>query len=233
MVATDFGKGRVLAFAGETWPWARNDLDEVRAAHRRLWRQAILWLTHKEEQGESKVQLALDRRRVAVGDKLGISVSATDSKGEAISDVKYQVRVESLAPSGKSEPVDVFAQGKESLGTYFATGKAGDYRVSVVGVHDGKEVGSARARFMIYQDDRELENPAADLALLAQIAEITGGKAIAPEGLEDYLKTLKSEVTTEYLTQKEQRLWDKWPFLLLFVAVLSIEWWLRKRHGWV
>jgi uncharacterized membrane protein len=234
MIATEFGKGRALAFAGETWPWARDfSLDEVRAAHRRIWRQAILWLTHKEDDGESKVQLTLDRRRVALGDKLGISVSASDAKGEPIPDIKYEVRVEPLAPAAKSEAVDVFAQGKESLGNYFATGKAGDYRVSVVGTHNGKEVGSAKARFLIYQDDRELENTAADLAILSQIAEITGGKSLRPESLEDYLKTLKSEITTEYLTQKEQRLWDKWPFFLAFVIVLTGEWWLRKRNGWV
>jgi uncharacterized membrane protein len=234
MIGSDFGKGRVLAFAGETWPWARAILsDETRAAHRRLWRQSILWITHKEEEGDNQVHLTLDRRRVAVGDKLEISVSANDKKGEPITDLKYQVRVESLNSGGKSEPVDVFSQGKVSAGNYFATGRAGDYRVSVVGTRDGKEVGSARARFLVYQDDRELENPAADLALMRQIAEITGGQSLSPERLDEYLRTLKSEVTTEYMTQKEHRLWDQWPFFLVFVTVLTLEWWLRKAHGWV
>ena len=87
---------------------------------------------------------------------------------------------------------------------------------------------------MIYQDDRELENPAADLALLNRIPEITGGKFLAPERLEEeFFKMLKSEVTTEYLKQEEYRVWDRWPFFLAFVTVLSLEWWLRKRNGWV
>jgi hypothetical protein len=24
-----------------------------------------------------------------------------------------------------------------------------------------------------------------------------------------------------------------WPFLLIFTALITLEWWLRKRHGWV
>ena len=58
----------------------------------------------------------------------------------------------------------------------------------MVATKDGKEIGRDSARFLVYQDDRELENPAADLALARQIAEITGGEAVAHEGLGKYLK---------------------------------------------
>ena len=58
----------------------------------------------------------------------------------------------------------------------------GDYKVTVIGQQDGKEIGRDSARFLVYQDDRELENPSADLALARQIAEVTGGESVAPEG---------------------------------------------------
>ena len=54
MVGQDVPKGRVLAFGGETWPWYRAT-EESRLAHRKFWRQAILWLSHKEDSGESQV----------------------------------------------------------------------------------------------------------------------------------------------------------------------------------
>ena len=98
---------------------------------------------------------------------------------------------------------------------------------------DGKALGRDSARFLVYQDDRELENPAADRALLRQVAETTGGASIAPEDLAKYVKTLNGKIYTEYTTQTEHRIWDNWPFFLLFTAVLTLEWWLRKRHGWV
>ena len=40
-------------------------------------------------------------------------------------------------------------------------------------------------------------------------------------------------MVTEYVTQTEHRVWDNWPFLLIFTTLLMLEWWLRKRHGWV
>ena len=98
---------------------------------------------------------------------------------------------------------------------------------------DGKEVGRDSSRFLVYQDDRELESPAADLALARQIAEITGGEAIAHEGLGKYLKGIDQSSYTEYLSPTEHKIWDNWPFLLIFAALLTLEWWLRKRHGWV
>ena len=98
---------------------------------------------------------------------------------------------------------------------------------------DGQEIGRDTARFLVYQDDRELENPSADLNLARQIAEVTDGEAVPPERLGNYIKALDRSGYSEYVTSQEHRVWDNWPFLLIFTALLTLEWWLRKRHGWV
>jgi len=86
---------------------------------------------------------------------------------------------------------------------------------------------------LVYQDDRELENPSADLKLAREIAEITGGEPVNPEKLTGYLKGVDRSAYTEYVSPSEYKVWDNWPFLLIFTALLTLEWWLRKRHGWV
>ena len=98
---------------------------------------------------------------------------------------------------------------------------------------DGKEIGRDTARFLVYQDDRELENPSADLKLAREIAELTGGEPVTPEKLITYLKGIDRSAYTEYVSPSEYKVWDNWPFLLIFAALLTLEWWLRKRHGWV
>jgi Putative glutamine amidotransferase/von Willebrand factor type A domain len=230
------GKGRSLAFGGETWPWARSFEDLGRVAHARFWRQAILWLARKEDQGENEVKLKLDSRRVSVGQRLDITATARDSKHELILDAEFPTTVTKLdadgKPEGKPEPVPVFPQGNESKGTYIALGSPGEYEVVVKGTRANKEIGSDRARFMVYQDNRELENPAADLNLLKQISEITGGTALRSEELGQHLKTLSPEAS-DYVFQSEHRLWDNWPFFLIFAALLTAEWALRKAKGWV
>jgi hypothetical protein len=233
MVAQD-GRGRVIAFGGETWPWYRAS-EETQESHRRFWRQAILWLAHQEDQGQSKVELRLDRRRVAVGGSVELSASAIDDQGSPIPGARFEATV--TPPAGAeaaSVPVDLFSQGDRARGTYTASGAPGIYGVEVVGRGpDGSEIGRASSRFLVFQDDLELENPAANIALLQQIAELTGGQFLRPEQLDQFLGALDPDSFSRVETQVEYRLWDNWPFLLLFVAVLGVEWFVRKRMGWV
>ena len=185
MVGSEAGSGRVLAFGGETWVWARAS-NETRAAHRKFWRQVIFWLAHKEDKGENEVKIVLDGRRIGSGQTLDFAVSARDAKGSALTGLKFETRV-TLEGDEKvkySEPVDVFKKGDEYRGAFAALqAPPGDYRLSTVATRDGKEVGRDSARFIIYQDDRELENPAADRSLLRQVSEASGGEHLTPEQL--------------------------------------------------
>ncbi len=230
------GKGRVLAFGGETWPWARpwaGPSNDGLLAFSRFWRQATLWLARRENKGENQVKLKLDARRVPIGQKLDITATARDAANEAIPDVQYETVVTKVEPGHKPESVTLYPAGEQSSkGPYFANGQAGEYEVVLKGKKGAQVLGSDKARFMVYQDDRELENPAADLALLKQIAEITGGAPLKPEELSKYLKTTGPEAT-DYVTQTEKRIWDNWPFFLIFVGLLTAEWALRKAKGWV
>ncbi len=232
----DVGKGRVLAFGGETWPWARpwsGASNDGLLAFSRFWRQATLWLARRENKGEDQVKVKLDARRVPMGQKLELTATARDGRNEPIPEVEYDTVVTKVGPGNKPESVQVYPAGEQqSKGAYFANGQAGEYEVVLKGKKAGKEVGSDKARFMVYQDDRELENPAADPALLKQIAEITGGASLRPEELSKHLKTSGPEAT-DYVTQTERRIWDNWPFFLIFVGLLTAEWALRKAKGWV
>jgi uncharacterized membrane protein len=238
MMSMETGSGRVLAFGGETWNWFRAD-ERGLFAHRRFWRQAILWAAKKEDKGENEVKLKLDSRRVAVGQKLDMTATARDPKREPIRDVQYETTVIRLASAdgtkaegAKPEPVTLFNQGDEAKGFYSAGATPGQYIVKTIGKRNGQAIGSDEARFDVFDDDREFENPAADRSLLRQIAEITGGKAVTPEELSKTLATLDT-TATERISLTEKRIWDNWYFFLIFATLLTLEWWLRKRKGWV
>lgn len=235
IAAIETGRGRTLAVAGETWPWARQAEEAPRVAHLNFWRNAILWLAHKEDEGETQVKLELDRRRVALGQKLDLSARVEGPRGEPVEGVRFEATVSPIGgpADAKPEGLSLFDQGGTSRASYFATGQPADYKVEVRATKDGQPLGSASARFLVYDDDRELRNPAADLTLLRAIARESGGTFLRPEELDKHLRSLGREVIPDYVTQREERLWDTWPFFLLFTALLATEWWLRKRHGWV
>jgi hypothetical protein len=43
MAAQEVGRGRTLAFGGQTWLWARAS-EEARSAYHKFWRQALFWV---------------------------------------------------------------------------------------------------------------------------------------------------------------------------------------------
>ncbi len=227
--------GRSIAFAGETWVWARSS-EQGRLAHRRFWRQVIFWLAHKENDAGEHVTLTLEKRRIAVGEKLDLRAVARDAKGTIVPGVQYKAHYEREEPNAASQPLEIPTQGDEGKGSIYATeyaGKPGKYTVTVTAEKDGKEIGHDSARFLVYQEDRELENPSADLKLAREISEMTGGELVSPERLGTHLSGLDRASFTEYSTPTEYKVWDNWPFLILFTLLLTIEWYLRKRHGWV
>jgi hypothetical protein len=251
LVSQDLGRGRTLAFAGETWVWPRGSVlpgatQDHALAHRRFWRQTILWLARKENQDENPINLVLDQRRIPRSGRLEFSANARDAKGDPLAGVTFRTRIEPIAPAnaplvpepGKdaakpSESASVFVQGSEARGNYIARGEPGEYRLTVEGIVNGQPIGEASARFLVSQEDRELEQPTADPALLASIAATTGGKVLTPESLIKELASIDLRQFSEFESQEEFRLWDNWPLFLIFVATISLEWIVRRKAGMV
>jgi hypothetical protein len=234
VVAQDFGQGRTMALAGDsTWHWHLKSEQSLRH-HRRLWRQIILWLARKEQAGESHVWIELAKRRVAAGEGLDVVAGAEDEQGNAITDGEFDATV--TPPGGTAVPLKLAPQGERMRATFWGTEKAGDYEIAVTVRRRGQELGPPRhAKFLAFEDDSELAAPAADIALLKQMAETTpGGEYVPPERLPEFLSSLaKKDLHLEIDRLTQLRLWDNPYFFLLFVALLTAEWALRKWKGLV
>ncbi len=235
-----YGNGRVMAFAGDsTWRWWMHG---HRSAHKRFWRQIVLRLAQKDKTGN--VWVRLQPRRYPKGAKVEVTVGARSSSGEPLPDARFEAHV--VLPDGKTKrKLDLIPQGEQRIGSFRETQVPGDYRIAVTARHadlpkaEGEAEGKAegQGRFMVIEQDLELDKPAADADMLENLAEMTseaGGKRIAPEQLSDVIAQLARQ--TEHLKVEEQTketFWDKWPFFLMLVLLLSVEWFLRKRWGLV
>ncbi len=231
LVAQDVGRARTMAFAADTtyqWPQA-GQLEQ----HQRFWQQVILWLAHKDVQGDSSLWVKLDTRRVRPGQPIDFSFGARDAQRQPITDAVFSVDV--VGAKDKKWSVPPTGTGEDRQGKFESTQLPGEYRVVVNAKKDGQSVGMpAEARFIVYEQDLELHNPAADPGLLAELSRITGGTSVAPDKLGDHLKRLKREALAANMRQARTiELYDNWPLLILFVGVLSLEWGMRKRLGMV
>jgi hypothetical protein len=234
IVAQDFGQGRSMAIAVDsTFHWHLKSEQSLRH-HRRLWRQIILWLARKEQAGENRLWVDLAKRRLAAGEGLDVTAGAEDEQGNAILDGDFEATV--TAPDGKATPLKLVPQGERVRATFWGTEKAGDYEIAVAVRRNGQELGTPRrAKFLVFEDDTELTSPAADLALLKKMAETTpGGEYVPPERLPEFLNGLaKKDLHLEIDRLTQLRLWDNAYFFLIFVALLTGEWALRKWKGLV
>ncbi len=230
LVAQRTEAGRVLAFAGDsTWRWVMHGQVD---AHKRFWRQVILWLAKAEDKALGDVWLRIDERRHHPGGRVEFAAGARSKDNEPIVDADF--RAEVLLPDGGRRPLTMVRQGEEFIGSFFETELAGDYTVLVTATRDGVSLGEKRARFLVYEQDLELDNAVAERGLLDSLARTTGGESISPEQLPELLERLQK--IPEALTlavQTKKSLWDTWPLFLLLALLLSLEWFLRKRWGLV
>jgi len=231
MFALDNGRSRVVAFAADdTFRWHIHGFKDV---HQRFWQQLILWLAHKEFDTEAPVWLRIDPRNYAPGAKADFIFGARDQMKQPLTNADFKIEVQQ--PDGTKKNVTVLRGGEEGLAEFTETQQPGDYWVTVSATQNGNPVGlPAMSRFIVDERDLELDNPAADPDLMAEIADITGAASVPAEELGTFLDRLLEEgLAMEITRQSQVNLWDNWPALTLFVAVMALEWILRKRRGLV
>ncbi len=233
LVAAEPGSGRVLCFAGDsTWHWCMAGFEKE---HKQFWRQVVLWLAKKEDSDKPGVWIKMAQRQLTPGRPVDFTVGATSPQGEPLPDATFEAVAE--LPGGVEHPIHLSRQGNRTIGRFAETQLVGDYTIRVRGTDGGSEVGEARARFIVYDRDLEMENPAPRPSLMISLARMTadsGGRAVAPEELSALCEQLKQrphdlEVPVETKTTP----WDTPWFFLLIVGLLTVEWYLRKKWGLV
>lgn len=231
LFAHETGRGRVAAFAADdTYRWYLHGFEEV---HQRFWQQLILWLARKEEDASAPVWVKVEPRNFPQGGTVPIAFGARNEQGEPISDASFEVQI--LSPDEESHPVTVQRAGEEGYAEFEDTDASGDYWAMVTARVNGEAVAlPAMTRFIIDARDVEMDNPAADRDLMAEIASITGTASVEPEEFGDFVKGLLDEgISTDMTRISQLNLWDNWPLLLVFVLLMATEWFVRKRRGLV
>ncbi len=231
LIATDTGKARVLALAVyETWKW---HLHGHVAEHQRFWQQMMLWLARKEFDFDQRVWARIEPRSFPPLARVPIEMGAQDEKGTPVADAQFDVEV--IRPDGRVDKLTPQRTTTGGIAEYGRADEPGDYWVRVSASQNGTGLGlSAMSRFVVDVRDLELDNPAADPTLMSELAAMTGGTVVPPEGLGEFLTTLiKEGIPSEFKRTRRINLWDGWPVLLLFVGTMTLEWTIRKWKGLV
>lgn len=213
MAVQQVGRGRVF-YCGidETWRWRYRQGDRI---FYRLWGQVINYLGAAHLAGTTqRIQLQTDRATYARGETALVTVRAEDlPAGEmpvvvAEREDGRQERL-TLAPSPGAEHL---YEGRLPLAA------AGLWRLWIEG-----QPSTAAAVIEVEAPQLEWQEPAANLALLSELANATGGRFVTPSELDGLLNGLDFS-PRRVEEQHDCPLWDRPLLVLVFVGLLAAEW---------
>lgn len=231
----DVGKGRTMAVLTDgAWRWAFTDKmrGDTGQAYERFLSQTLRWLMHDPDVGKLKLEAlppsAADtpsnQRRVSV------VVRAFGSDYLPKPNVAVSVRLTEGQRPTLEQTVTTGDDGTAVV-THDNTGRSVLRVVATAQTDD--EQHEASLLISSSNQDAELRHVAARPAQLEWMATTTSGVAQPlAEAKLGKMAQRQAEITSVDRHQ-EMPLWSTWPALLLVVALLSAEWWLRRRRGYV
>jgi hypothetical protein len=232
------GAGRVAYLAApETWRLRYRLGDRM---HHRFWGQFLRWITAAGSgAGTDLVRLQTDRTRYADGEPVEVTVWLRDPSGRPVEGEAVQVEARSFSDEAKSVELtpDTAVPGR-----YFGTLEeltAGAYQLSVGGkivdelLKQSENANEVKSTITVTASDSiEMLNTQCNRALLAQVAEMTGGQVIPPTALREVFE-LVSFTPEVRETIERTPLWNRWTNLLIVLGCLFTEWVVRKAKGLV
>ncbi len=229
------GQTRTAALlATGMWRWrlVPDDLAREAAAWQRVQENTLSWMYAAFD--ERLVRVAPASVRMAEGTPIVLTGEVYDETLAPEPDASVSLVVRSA--DGTELPVGMQSVGQGRYTAELGRLPAGEYTYTAAATVDGEELGSDRGEFVIGQQSVEFRTTQADYNLMAQLASVSGGVFVAPDGiasLRDRLLDLPAMQTVSHTIVSQNRLWQKYPFLVAILILLTLEWFFRKRLGMV
>jgi hypothetical protein len=223
-----FGRGQVLSVGVDgLWHWAFNPKAEpVNSMFDRFWDQMILWLmAGRDFLPNKEFSFRSSSANVLLGEK-----------------VYFKMVSRSLEAKTRSVPVTIFQGDKEIARTSLTSGGAQDgYRLSadylpektgryraVAALPDGSR---QESKFIVFDENLEETEVAADVSYLRRLCESSGGRVINPEELKKLKAELDSRQASAPPQMKRITLWDQTWIFYLIGLVFGVDWYFRRKWG--
>lgn len=226
-----YGLGRVAVVATDTtWRWRMRGKE---SEHAKFWRQLILWSARTDELLEGELAIETDAARVAPGEEVAFSVIYRPKEGENLDQIRAEATI--VTPDGVRTPTPLTREQGVWRGAGAVTDALGDYQIEAALISEtGETLQTTRARFLVYEKNLELERPGASLDVMENLAVTTQGKTVAPADFKSYIdELLKERATIVDTREAKHSLYDSWGVFLAFVALMTVDWLLRRKWGMV
>jgi hypothetical protein len=228
MVHRRYGTGQVFSIGVDgLWRWAFNAKTEgVNTVFDRFWDQAVLWLlAGSDVLPQSRFSFHAETANVLLGEKIHFHVLKR-AKQDAVAEVPVTVQANgkeiasvTCAPSDPAESNLLMGEFlPEQTGRYTAEAR----------LPDGT---SQSARFIVYDDNLEETDVAADPTYLRRLCEASGGRLLRPEEFAGVVKSIHDAPAEASVRTRKITLWDRAWFFWLIGGLFGADWYLRRKWG--
>jgi hypothetical protein len=233
-----YGAGRVFWIGTEeTWRWRDRLGDRV---HQSFWLQAMRWgLAGRLRGKDPRLQVGLDRSLMNLGEQAELKARTSSADGSKAGSPP-SIKLEQLDERGQvvtnlSDRV-AWAPVDESPGLWRLSLEnlaEGRWRVTVGHADPGlRQVVETREFLVRGRNSVEGLELGGDLPALNRMAAAGGGMAGTMDQTDGILRDLAAKLKPRWQDRRETiRLWNSYYTMLLVMALLCVEWTLRKRHG--
>ncbi len=221
-----FGAGRAMIFAGEaSWRW-KMLMPATDGSYDRFWRQAARWLS-----AEAPDAVAVDASGVTPDDDdVTLGVDVRDASFVAAPDAAVTVRVENPDGTSATQTATLVDPARARFVARVNARARGIYRAHIEATRDQARLGAADVPWLVGGTDAELADPRLDPIGLRRLAESSGGAYLTPERVAEAGKFFLARNAGRAPTEWRDAWHRGWVFLMI-VALVSVEWTLRRQWG--
>ena len=217
-----------------TWRWRNvsEDLGQIAHLWPTLFSNTLEWLSAREE--DQPVRIVPVRDLFSGGEDVEFSGQVYDESLNPISDATVEVNISSQDGTVYPFVMQPIGNGRYTLDA--GTFPEGTYSYEAVAQANDANVGGDTGAFAVGSLTLEFKETRANASLMRQIAQRSGGELIDPDRMEMFTSGLAATgafapVIVE--TEREIELRRRYIFLAIVVALLTVEWFIRKRSGMV
>ena len=239
LAVQQFGAGRSGAFmAGDTWLWyLPMRAMGSQSPYHRFWGQLVRWLggaKSKNAQARSAALLRLEKSYCRLGRGVKISAFVQGVAGQPSSDAQVVCKVRPVKNSQPAASVTLLpAAGPGVYSARFSPSSPGDFLLELTARDAaGKLLGRDELPLKVFPRSKELEDVARNDALLAQLAKASTGQLAELAALPDVLDIViarAGKIAKPSARPTATRLYNFPILFVLFVALLTAEWLLRRK----
>lgn len=229
LATQNYNAGRVMVFTpNSSWRWQmlQSHQDE---SHQRFWRQVAKWLTTAPKE---HLKLHIAKTAYTLKEPVVIEVTATDQGFEPTNQAKLRTVI--VDETGKRKELRLEqVLGEDGLySARFIPNRYGEYTVTATGTLNSESLGEQQSLFEVKPSYAEFSNAELNVALLKALAEGSGGKYYPLEEASQLVQQIPLvESATSTITDVD--IWDMPLIFGLLLAMLGLEWFVRKRVGLV